>query len=189
MQIIGLGVPVIIADVRDIEALKKAGIERADAIIVATDHDLVNIETALAAKELVPGIKTIVQLDQALVKRVARLAEIDYTFSTSACAAPVFAAAAIARNVINSFVIEDQVLNTVEMVIRDGSRLDGRTLGSLHDEMEVTFLLLKPGEEADWNPRPDRTLRGGSKLLVVSTVETMRALDALNAPSRRTGAL
>lgn len=189
-EVMALGVPVVTGDARKAEQLRKAGIERADAIIVATEIDMVNIEAALVAKELAPEIKTIVRLfDQGLARRVEKLVEIDYAFSTSALAAPVFAAAAIARNVINSFVIEDQVLNTVELTIREGSRLDGRSLGSIHDEMEVTFLLLKQGAESDWNPRPDRVLRGGSRLLVVSTVEMMRLLDALNAPSRRTGAL
>jgi Trk K+ transport system NAD-binding subunit len=185
-EIAALDVPVVAGDVRLPEVLLKAGIEHADAIIVATDNDIVNIETALAAKELAPQVKTIVRLfDQALAKKVEKLVEIDYAFSTSALAAPVFAAAAIARNVINSFVVEDQVLNTVEMVVREGSRLEGRTLGSVHDQMELTFLLLKEGDQADWNPRPDRIMRAGSKLLVVATVEIMRELEALNQGTRR----
>lgn len=185
-EVMALDVPVIVGDVRHNEVLLKAGVQRADAIIVATDLDLVNIETALNAKELAPGVKTIIRLfDQNLAKKVEKLVEIDEAFSTSALAAPVFAAAAIAHNVINSFVVEDQVLNTVELVVRDGSRLVGRTLGSIHDQMEVTFLLLKDGDEVDWNPRPDRMLRAGAKLLVVSTVETMRELEALNQPGRR----
>lgn len=185
-EVMALEVPVIVGDVRQSEVLLKAGVQRADAIIVATDVDLVNIETALNAKELAPGVKTIIRLfDQNLAKKVEKLVEIDEAFSTSALAAPVFAAAAIARNVINSFVVEDQVLNTVELVVRDGSRLVGRTLGSLHEQMEVTFLLHKDGEDVDWNPRPDRLLRAGAKLLVVSTVETMRDLEALNQPARR----
>ncbi len=185
-EIMALEVPVIVGDVRIHEVLIKAGVQRADAIIVATDHDIVNIETALSAKELAPGIKTIIRLfDQNLARKVEKLVEIDSAFSTSALAAPVFAAAAIARNVINSFVVEDQVLNTIEIVVREGARLEGRTLGSIHDQMEVTFLLLKQGDHADWNPRPDRIIHAGAKLLVVSTVETMRELEALNQPPRR----
>lgn len=185
-EIMALEVPVLIGDTRLPEVLARAGVQRADAIIVATDNDMVNIETALNAKELAPGIKTIIRLfDQNLAKKVEKLIEIDSAFSTSALAAPVFAAAAIAHNVINSFVVEDQVLNTVELVVREGSRLADRTLGSIHDLMEVTFLLLKEGDHADWNPRPDRFIRAGAKLLVVTTAETMRELDALNQPPRR----
>lgn len=185
-EIMALDVPVLVGDARRPEMLLQAGVQRADAIVVATDIDMVNIETALSAKELSPHIKTIVRLfDQNLAKKVEKLVEIDEAFSTSAIAAPVFAAAAISHNVINSFVIEDQVLNTVELLVREGSRLDGRTLGSLHDQMEVTFLLLKEGDHADWNPRPDRIARAGAKLLVVTTVEIMRDLEALNQPSRR----
>lgn len=185
-EIMALDVPVITGDVRLADVLLRAGVDRASAIIVATDNDIVNIETALNAKELGPRIKTIVRLfDQNLAKKVEKLVEIDEAFSTSALAAPVFAAAAIARNVINAFVVEGQVLNTVELTVRDGSRLDGRSLASIHDQMEVTFLLLKEGDQADWNPRPDRVLRAGSKVLVVTTVEVMRELEGLNQAPRR----
>jgi Trk K+ transport system NAD-binding subunit len=187
-EVIAAEVPVIIGDVRSAEILLKAGVQRADAIIVATDNDIVNIETALSARELAPKVKTIVRMfDQNLARKMERLMEIDHAFSTSALAAPVFAAAASARNVINSFVIEDQVINTVELVVRPGARLDGVTLASLHDKMEVTFLLLKQGDEADWNPRPERILRAGAKLVVVATAEIMRELEALNQGPRRAG--
>lgn len=186
-EAIALGVPVIMGDIRLVEQLQKAGVQHADAIILATDQDLTNIEVALTAKELAPQVKTIVRLfDQRLAKRVEKLLEIDHAFSTSALAAPLFAAAATSRNVINAFVADGLVLNTVEMTVRAASRLEGRSLGSVQKEMELTFLMLKDVDEAkpDWNPQSERILRAGAKLLVVTEVETLRELEAMNQGPR-----
>lgn len=186
-EAIALGVPVILGDIRLAEHLLKANVKQADAIILATDQDLTNLEVAISAKELAPRIKTIVRIfDQRLAKRVEKLVEIDHAFSTSALAAPIFAAAATSRNVINSFAVDEVVLNTVELVVRAGSRLVGRSLGAVQKELEITFLMLKNPEEAkpDWNPQSERVLKAGAKILVVTEVETLRELEALNLGPR-----
>lgn len=176
-----LGVPVILGDVRRVEVLKSARIEAAEAIIAATDLDMVNIECALNARELNPALRVVLRLfDQALAKKIEKSLSFDAAFSTSALAAPVFAAAAVTRNVINSFVVGDRVLNTVELTVREGSALAGRTLDSLRAELEVTFLMWQNGAEVDWNPGPEQVLAGGHKLLVVTTLESLAELETLN---------
>ncbi|MDB5097536.1 MAG: TrkA-N domain protein [Cyanobacteria bacterium RYN_339] len=184
-EVIAMGVPVIVGDLRKPELLKKAQIERASALIAATDDDLVNIETCLNAKELVPGIKVVLRIfDQGLAKKIDKLVNVDYAFSTSALAAPLFAAAATTKNVINSFVVEDTVLNTVELTVAADSRLAGRTLDSLRAEFEVTFLLLQTSAGLDWNPPPAHTLQSGHKVWIVTTTGGLREIEALNQAKR-----
>lgn len=179
--VMAMGVPVIFGDACRVETLKKAMVPQAEAIIAATNNDLLNLETALNARELAPGIKVVLRLfDQSLAKKVEKSFSIDAAFSPSAIAAPVFAAAAVTRNVINSFVVEGAVLNTVELVVREGSKLAGKTIDALRSELEVTILLHQSGQDLDWNPGPDRMLHPGSKLLVVTTLESLRVLERLN---------
>jgi Trk K+ transport system NAD-binding subunit len=183
-----LGVPVIIGDVRRPEVLQRAQVARADALIAATDVDMVNIETGLNARELKPDLRVVLRLfDQALAKKIEKSLSFDAAFSTSALAAPVFAAAAVTRNVINSFVVGDKVLNTVELTVRGGSRLEGRTVDQLRAELEVTFLMLQVGDDVDWNPAPTRVLAAGAKLLVVTTLEALAELQTLNQGRGRLG--
>lgn len=185
-EVQALGVPIIVGDVRRPETLQKAQLTRAEAIICATDLDMVNIETGLSARELAPDIKVVLRLfDQGLAKKIEKSFFIDAAYSTSALAAPVFAAAAVTRNVINSFVVEDQVLNTVELVVRKASRLEGRTIDALREELEVTFLMYQEAGHVDWNPRPDQKLAAGSKVLVVTTLESLKELEALNQEPKR----
>ncbi|MFN3432052.1 MAG: potassium channel family protein, partial [Candidatus Sericytochromatia bacterium] len=113
-----LGVPVLQGDGRKAELLRLAQVARADALIAATDQDMVNIETGLNARELNPDLRVILRLfDQALAKKIEKSFSFEAAFSTSALAAPVFAAAAVTRNVINSFVVGNTVLNTVELTV------------------------------------------------------------------------
>lgn len=185
-EVRSLGVPVIIGDARLPDTLQKANITTAEAVIAATDDDLVNLETGLNAKELAPGVRVVLRMfDQTLAKKVEKSFDFDAGFSTSALAAPVFAAAAVTRNVIHSFVVEDEVLNTVEMVVRAGSKLDGRTIDQVRSALEVTFLLHQEGKALDWNPGPDRRLTAGVKVLVVATLEALRELESLNEEPRR----
>lgn len=185
-EVRALGVPVIIGDVRRTDTLEKAQVKRAESIICATDLDMVNIECGLNARELAPSIKVVLRLfDQGLAKKIEKSFLIDAAYSTSALAAPVFAAAAVTRNVINSFVVEGHVLNTVELTVRKTSRLQGRTIDSLREEFEVTFLMYQEAGHVDWNPRPDQKLVEGAKVLIVTTLESLREIEALNAEPRR----
>lgn len=179
--VIAMGVPVIFGDACRTETLKKAMVQDADAIIAATNNDLINLEAALNARELAPSIKVVLRLfDQRLATKIEKSFSFDAVFSPSAIAAPIFAAAATTRNVINSFVVEGTVLNTVELVVREGSALVDRTLDALRSELEVTFLLYQQGDELDWNPAPERVLQAGTKLLVVTTLESLKVLEHLN---------
>jgi Trk K+ transport system NAD-binding subunit len=175
--------------VRKPDVLRQARVQAADALIAATDQDMVNIESGLNARELKPDLKVVLRLfDQALAKKIEKSFSFDAAFSTSALAAPVFAAAAVTKNVINSFVVEGKVLNTVEMTVRGGSRLDGRTVDSLREAFEVTFLMMQVGSDVDWNPAPERRLGPGTKVLVVTTLEALSELETLNQEPGRVGA-
>lgn len=190
-EVQALGVPVLQGDGRKPELLKLAQVAKADALIAATDQDMVNIETGLNARELNPELRVILRLfDQALAKKIEKSFSFEAAFSTSALAAPVFAAAAVTRNVINSFVVGETVLNTVELTVRAGSKLAGRSVDSLRAELEVTFLMMQTGAEVDWNPAPDRVLTAGAKVVVVTTMEALTELEVLNQErSRFTGLL
>ena len=84
-------VPVIIADASRTASLEKANISKAKALMAMTDNDLNNLETALTARELNPGIRIVMRMfDQALADKIKDSLGIDSVYSTSALSAPVF---------------------------------------------------------------------------------------------------
>lgn len=182
-EVRSLGVPVIIADARRQEVLEQANINHAKAIIIATNDDLANLEIAIDARTIRPDIRVVLRMfDENLARKISKSFNIQCVFSTSAIAAPVFAAAVTERNIINSFVFNNIQLNTVEFTVADNSQLIGWSLDQLRSRLELTIALYQSTTEMDWNPNPNFTLQPGVKLLVITTSDSLHELEKLNKP-------
>jgi voltage-gated potassium channel len=176
-----LDIPVIIADARRSENLTKAGVERADAIIPCTDDELTNLDIALDARELNPNIKVVMRMfDPDLARRVEKGFGIHTAFSTSALAAPIFAAAAMRVDVKHSFYVGDTLLNLSQLVIEPGSQLVGWSIEELETELDFSVVCYQGGEITDLHPNPDLHLSGGDKILVLASLDTLQHLNDLN---------
>ncbi|MBI4854498.1 MAG: TrkA family potassium uptake protein [Acidobacteria bacterium] len=182
-EIRSLGVPVIIADARRQEALEQANIREAKAIMVVTNDDLANLEIAIDARTIRPDIRVVMRMfDENLARKISKSFNIHCVFSTSAIAAPVFAAAITERNIINSFVFNNVQLNTVEFTVAENSQLLGWTLDQLRSRLELTIALYQSATEMDWNPNPSFVLEPGTKLLIITTANSLHELEKLNKP-------
>jgi voltage-gated potassium channel len=179
-----LGIPMIIANARRSENLIKAGIKQADAIIPCTDDELTNLDIALDAREINPNIKVVMRMfDADLAKRVEKGFGIHTAFSTSALAAPIFAAAAMRLNIKHSLYVGDQLLNLSEVVIKPGSRLAGWTIKKLEAEFDLSVVCYQGETAADLHPDPGLDLEAGDKLLVLASLETLERLNDVNRPA------
>jgi voltage-gated potassium channel len=178
---IELGIPVIIADARRPEVLIKAGVERADAIVPCTADELTNLDISLDARELNPTIKVVMRMfDPDLARRVQKGFGIHTAFSTSALAAPIFAAAAMRVSVKHSFYVGDVLLNLSELVVAPDSRLIGWTLQKLEGELDLSVVCFEMASCPNLNPDPTLRLKAGDKLLVLATLDTLFRLKELN---------
>ena len=119
-KIRNLGVPLLIADARRSETILKAGVQKADAIIPATDNELANLDIALDAREINPNIKVVLRMfDGELARRVEKGFGIHTAYSGSALAAPIFATAALRLNIKHSFYVGETLLHLSEIEITD----------------------------------------------------------------------
>jgi voltage-gated potassium channel len=90
------GVPVLVQDMQDDQALVAAGVQHARAIIIATNDDMANLEVALDARRMNPKIRVIMRLfDQRMADKFKEAALIDEAFSPAALAAPIVAEMAL----------------------------------------------------------------------------------------------
>lgn len=90
------GVRLIVGDARLSRVLAAADVESASAIVVTSDDDLANLNTALAAAELNPTIRIVIRMfDQELGSHIPELFPDAVALSSSALAAPGFVSAAI----------------------------------------------------------------------------------------------
>lgn len=176
-----MSIPLIIADARRSETLYKANIERAAAIIPCTEDELTNLDIALDARDIKPDIKVVLRMfDPDLARRVEKGFGIHTALSTSAIAAPVFAASALDLNVKSSFYVGDKLLNLSELVIQPRSLLRDWTVERLEREMDLNVVSYTDGDLVDLHPMPERVLTQGVQILVLTTLETLRQLHTMN---------
>ncbi|UCC89233.1 MAG: NAD-binding protein [Anaerolineales bacterium] len=177
----GLGIPLIIANARRSENLIKAGVKRADAVIPCTDDELTNLDIALDARELNPQARVVMRLfDADLARRVEKGFGIHTAFSTSALAAPIFAAAAMRANVKYSFYVGDTLLSLSQLTLGPDSALIGWPVHRLESELDLSVVCYQGQGQTDFHPPPDLRLAAGDQILVLASLETLQQVNGLN---------
>ena len=179
-EIRGMKVPVLLGDARQRDVLKKARVQEASAIVVCTQDDLTNLDIALDARELNPGIKVVLRMfDAQLADKVRRGFGIRTAFSTSALAAPVFAAAATRAQIDYSLYVEDALLNVARTVIQSGSALEGCTIAQAEEELDITVILHKSSNGLNLHPDPEAPLRVGDCLVIFASLDALAHVRAM----------
>lgn len=175
------GVPTLVGDARQEGVLEKAGVRAASAIIACTESDLANLEIALDAREMNPGIKVVLRMfDQQLAERVRRGFGIRTAFSTASLAAPAFAAAATRAPVEYSFYVDDVLLNVSQVTVAAGSPLVGQSIADVEREMDLSVILHRGAAGVDLHPPDDLVLAAGDEIVVSATLEALACLNRLN---------
>jgi voltage-gated potassium channel len=174
------GVPILVRDMKEDQALLDAGIEHAHTVIIATNDDIANIEVALDARRFNPKIRVIMRMfDQQIADKVKDAFYIQEAFSSAALAAPIVAAMAHGTGVLAAFRINGIQHVTAELSIEDGSALAGRTIAEIERAHEARVLAhTAGGAEPVTPPRADAAVRAGDKLVVHARMAHMGKLAA-----------
>ncbi|HWE24400.1 MAG TPA: NAD-binding protein [Myxococcales bacterium] len=173
----GAGVPVLIEDVRATRALEEANIRSARAIVCATDDDLVNLNIALDARRLNPGIRVVMRLfDDDLVAKTKEAFQVE-AFSTSALAAPALAAAALDPSIRNSFEIGGRLMVIADLQV--GAMLENKTIAELRDGSATLVVhLVRADGSTQFEPAGTVRLSRGDRVTVQATLSAYRELRA-----------
>jgi voltage-gated potassium channel len=176
-----LDVPVLLGDARTRDMLEKAQISEASAVVACTQDDLTNLDIALDARELKPDIKVVMRMfDGKLAEKVRRGFGIRTAFSTSALAAPVFAAAATRARIDQSFYLDDVLMNVARATIAPNSPLIGHSVAWVEKELDLTVVLHEGQGTTDPHPAPDVSLCAGDCLVVFASLESLARLREMS---------
>ncbi|MBN1979549.1 MAG: TrkA family potassium uptake protein [Anaerolineae bacterium] len=176
-----MNVPVLLGNARTWDMLEKACVQEASAIVACTEDDLTNLDIALDAREAKPDIKVVLRMfDGKLAEKVHRGFGIHTAFSTSALAAPAFAAAATHAKIDQSFYLDDVLMNVARAKIQVGSALDGRTVAWAEEELDLTIVLHEGQDAVDPHPAPDVILRAGDCVVVFASLESLARLREMS---------
>ena len=182
-RLVKRGIPVLQGDVRDYDLLKQAGIETATSVVVCTDNDLANLESAIHCRELNPSARIILRMyDASLARKVKDKFQIQGAYSSSAISAPVFAGAALDVEVQQSFTIGDEVISIARLEIRPGARLNGMTVGAVEESFDVSIIMTIQNGAKDFHPAPNVALNAGMMILALGELSTLQRLGGWVRP-------
>ena len=171
-----MGIPVIQSDARHAGALESANIQDARTIILASQNDAMNLQIALKARSLNPGIQVVIRIfDEDFAHSLQQ--QFGFTaLSATEMAAPVFAAAAAGADVTNPISIEGQQLSLARLTIPPSSIFANKTVGYVEDNYHLNIILLRHDHQSEMHPTDTRPLHAGDTLAVLGGPEQLSRL-------------
>lgn len=161
-----LHVPVVVGDVTDEGVLEAARIHRAHALLAVTSSDTTNLEAALYARSVKPGVRVVMRLyDNEFATAVYRTlreahpAALTRSRSVSHLAAPAFAGAMMGRQVLGAIPVERRVLVFAVLEVAGHPQLEGRTIAESFRPGAWRVVALDTAAPA--NRRPDLAAEPG----------------------------
>jgi Trk K+ transport system NAD-binding subunit len=180
-----LDVPVIFGDATLRQTLKSARVDRARAVAVLTQDDMVNIETGIVLREMLgprvmpevvrPDVPIVLRIfDRALGAAVAHRFGFENVRSTVELAVPWFIGAAMGLQVLGTFWVGQRSFMVGGMHVAAGSELDGLQMFELSTQTRV-IAITRQDEPVELHPRRDAWLRGGDTVYLVGPYRELLA--------------
>jgi Trk K+ transport system NAD-binding subunit len=187
-----LDVPVIFGDATMEQTLESACLERARAVAVLTQDDMVNIETGIVLDQMY-GPSVLPALNRSDVPLVLRVYDRELGFavaqrfgfenvrSTVELAAPWFIGAAMGLQVLDTFSVGQSTYVVGAMHIDAGSELDGLRMSEKSTQTRV-LAITRQDEPVQLHPRRDARLKAGDTAYLVGPYREL--LDTLRKGQR-----
>lgn len=177
-QMRALGVPVVIADATQPQALRAVNLADARAVAVLTSDDLVNLETGLAVRDQLGArwaqVPVVMRLfDEQLGQTVERSFGFGSVRSTAALAAPWFVGAALGLDVLGTFYVGHQPMLVGRLTVAPGGGLDGLAMGALSARTRVVAIGRADGAGLEYPPRRGTRFRAGDQAYLIGPYEEL----------------
>jgi len=182
------GVLLVEGDVTHDENLRKAGLERAQGLVAASDSDVDNLYVVLSARSARPDLTIVARASGADAERKLALAGADRVVLPDTTAGQVMANLVL-KPQVTAFL--DAVttatgpdLQLAEIEVRRTCAAAGRTIRELrirHETGAIVIALRKADGSFDTTPEPDTPIEVGDVLIGVGSPDEIRALEDLFA--------
>ncbi len=171
-----LGIPVIHEDATRPSTLDAANIKDARTIILASQNDAMNLQIALKARSINPGIKVVIRIFD---EDFAHALQDQFGFialSATEMAAPVFAAAAAGVDVTNPISIEGQLLSLARLIVSENAPFENKTVGYVEDNYHLNVVLIRYDHHSEMHPTDSSIIHAGYTLAVLGGPEELNRL-------------
>ena len=168
---------VVVSDFAD--ALAQVNLATAKSLVLATDHEMVNLEIGLMARALNPQLALVIRtFDPDFSDNLARLLPDAQVLCAYALSAEAFAASVLGDNILSLLRINEQTVLVIEYVIQSGSGLDGLLLAEIAYGYQVVPIAHQREHQvpAKLMPSDDIKLEPGDRLIALANVESSHRL-------------
>jgi len=182
------GVLLVEGDVTHDENLRRAGLERAQGLVAASDSDVDNLYVVLSARSARPDLTIVARASGADAERKLALAGADRVVLPYTTAGQVMANLVL-KPQVTAFL--DAVttatgpdLQLAEIEVRRTCAAAGKTIRDLrirHETGAIVIALRKADGSFDTTPEPDTPIEVGDVLIGVGSPDEIRALEDLFA--------
>ncbi len=176
----GFNIPLIVGDARQPATLEKAGLKHAEALIVCTSNDFLNLEVCVHAREMNPNVRIVVRMWDTQLSNHLKNALNAETISASDLSAPAFAGSAVGVDIAPMMQIHDTSYSLIRLKIEPGSFMDGRTINALQDENDMDIVLFERDHEVEVHPDGKLPVRAGDTLVLFARHTQIMEIVARN---------
>jgi Trk K+ transport system NAD-binding subunit len=166
-----LDIPVLMGDATLRQTLEAVRIDRARAVAVLTQDDMVNVETGIVLREMLsprvmpdvvrPDVPIVLRVyDRTLGAAVGQRFGFDNVRSTVDLATPWFIGAALGLQVLGTFSVGQRSFMVGGVYVESNSHLDGLRMVDLSTHTRV-IAITRPDTPARLHPRRDTRLTAG----------------------------
>jgi voltage-gated potassium channel len=175
------GHPVIAADATEEDTLRRAGIERASALVAALSSDAENVFLTLTARALSGGLTIVARAESEGGAERLRQAGATRVISPYTIGGHRMAQA-ILRPAVLDFVDLTMHQRSVELQFEEipVGRAGPVALGAsgVREHVDVMVIAIcKPGGETRFNPSPEEPLARGDRLLAIGQAQSLKDLE------------
>jgi Trk K+ transport system NAD-binding subunit len=180
-----------------IEELSKTNLATAKSILSVTDDQMLNLETALLAREAAKRINRQMNLairtyDRYFSENLAELLPSSQSFCAYALSAEAFAGAAFGENMLSLFRLNQRTVLVAEYIISENDTLIGKNLSQIAYGYVVVPVYLKTsapkadGHSEFYMPSDDEVMKVGDRLTLLASISGLRRIELgnLHLPKR-----
>jgi voltage-gated potassium channel len=172
----------------DDDDLRRAGIERAAGIVVASDDDADNLYISLSARHAQPEIQIVARASDADAERKLLLAGADRVVMPYTAAGRTMANLVLKPQVMSFLDVVTTAagpdLHMAEIAMTESSANAGKTIREIrvrHETGAIIVALRKRDGTFDTTPEPDAVIEAGDVIVGMGTTEELQRLEDLFA--------
>ena len=180
-----LGTPVVQGDARLAGPLERAGLPGADVFVACTGDDRINLEAAMKAREINPGVRIVARVwDRGIGHQMERFGLADTVLSAADLSAPAFAGAALGMEITQTVEVNGAEYSTLRLTAARESFLVKRAVGEIERENELEIVLVGHGGTMTVDPEPEVRIEPGDDVVVFARHDRILDVASRNRGGR-----